>query len=61
MLDYDDDFNAAVVIAAGGESILPPVFPKPNEFVCDEVISCYHVDQNAMYVAMQLQPSSFNV
>lgn len=39
MLDNHDEFNAAVVIAAGGESNLPPGFPKPIEFVCDEVMA----------------------
>lgn len=39
MLDNHDEFNAAVIIAAGGESNLPPHFPKPVEFVCDEVVA----------------------
>jgi cardiolipin-specific phospholipase len=44
MLDNHDEFNAAVVIAAGGEDNLPSGFPRPIEFVCDEVIAAGDAD-----------------
>jgi hypothetical protein len=44
MLDNHDEFNAAVVIAAGGEDNLPFGFPRPIEFVCDEVIAAGDAD-----------------
>ena len=37
MLDNHDEFNAAVIIAGGGKHKLPENFPRPVEFVCDEV------------------------
>ena len=39
MLDNHDEFNAALIISAGGEGKLPSNFPKPVEFVCDEALS----------------------
>ncbi|KAL9178308.1 hypothetical protein ACHAXT_001736 [Thalassiosira profunda] len=37
MLDNYKEFNAAVIIASGGEKNLPPNAPRPMELVCDEV------------------------
>lgn len=37
MLDNYEEFNAALIIAAGGEESLSPSAPRPAEFVCDEV------------------------
>jgi len=37
MLDNYQEFNAALIIAAGGEAKLPTNMPRPVEFVCDEV------------------------
>jgi len=37
MLDNYQEFNAALIIAAGGEAKLPSNMPRPVEFVCDEV------------------------
>lgn len=39
MLDNYIEFNAAMVIAAGGEDSLPINSPKPIEFVCDDIIA----------------------
>ena len=39
MLDNHDEFNAAMIISAGGEDKLPSNCPKPVEFVCDEALS----------------------
>ena len=36
MLDNYEEFNAALIIAAGGEEKLPPNFPRPVEFVCQD-------------------------
>ncbi|KAL3789425.1 hypothetical protein HJC23_001973 [Cyclotella cryptica] len=44
MLDNHDELNAAIIIAAGGENNLPSDFPKPLEFVCDEVVAAGDVD-----------------
>ncbi|KAL7484004.1 hypothetical protein ACHAW6_009645 [Cyclotella cf. meneghiniana] len=44
MLDNHDELNAALIIAAGGEHKLPSDFPKPLEFVCDEVVAAGDVD-----------------
>lgn len=44
MLDNHDEFNAAVVIAAGGENNLPSNFHKPIEFMCDEVAAACEGD-----------------
>ena len=37
MLENYQEFNAALIIAAGGEKSLSPSAPRPAEFVCDEV------------------------
>lgn len=37
MLDNYEEFNSALIIAAGGEDRLPSNFPRPVEFVCNEV------------------------
>jgi cardiolipin-specific phospholipase len=39
MLDNYQEFNAAMIIAAGGEADLPSNMPRPVEFVCDEIAS----------------------
>ena len=39
MLDNDQEFNAALIIAAGGEDKLPPHVCRPVEFVCDDIIA----------------------
>jgi cardiolipin-specific phospholipase len=44
MLDNHDEFNAAVITAAGGGDKLPLSFPKPLEFVCDEIIAADEVN-----------------
>lgn len=37
MLDNYREFNAALIVAAGGREGLPPDAPAPVQFVCDEV------------------------
>jgi len=37
MLDNYQEFNAALIIAGGGEQNLPPTMPRPVEFACEEV------------------------
>eukprot|EP00584_Thalassiosira_punctigera_P003632 CAMPEP_0172534504 /NCGR_PEP_ID=MMETSP1067-20121228/6842_1 /TAXON_ID=265564 ORGANISM="Thalassiosira punctigera, Strain Tpunct2005C2" /NCGR_SAMPLE_ID=MMETSP1067 /ASSEMBLY_ACC=CAM_ASM_000444 /LENGTH=540 /DNA_ID=CAMNT_0013319305 /DNA_START=155 /DNA_END=1777 /DNA_ORIENTATION=- len=37
MLDNYEEFNAALIVASGGEGNLPDTMPRPVEFVCDEV------------------------
>jgi len=39
MLDNYQEFNAALIIASGGEEKLPPNAPRPVEFVCDEEVA----------------------
>ena len=39
MLDNYEEFNSALIIAAGGEDRLPSNFPRPVEFVCNEIAS----------------------
>jgi len=39
MLDNYKEFNAAVIIAGGGEGKLPSGMPRPVEFVCSEMMA----------------------
>ncbi|KAL7531407.1 hypothetical protein ACHAXR_004023 [Thalassiosira sp. AJA248-18] len=39
MLDNYQEFNAALIIASGGEEKLSPNMPRPAEFACDEVVA----------------------
>ena len=55
MLDNYQEFNAAMIIASGGEADLPPTMPRPAEFVCNEVASATQ-SGSAMYM-----PRSNNV
>lgn len=49
MLDNYEEFNAAMIIASGGEADLPSSMPRPVEFVCDEVAAAVMSD-SAMYI-----------
>ena len=42
MLENYQEFNAALIIAAGGEEKVPSNVPRPVEFVCDEVVARRH-------------------
>jgi len=39
MLDNFEEFNSAIIVAAGEEESLPSNMPRPIEVVCDEILS----------------------
>ncbi|KAL7461598.1 hypothetical protein ACHAXS_002016, partial [Conticribra weissflogii] len=47
MLDNYKEFNAAVIIAAGGEGKLPSGMPRPVEFVCSEMMAGSHASSRS--------------
>ena len=48
MLDNSQGFNAALIIASGGEAKMPPNMPLPVEFVCDEFAQSASYESRSM-------------
>lgn len=49
MLDNYQEFNAALIIASGGEEKLPLNAPRPLEFACDEVVSSRSTETSSFW------------
>ena len=48
MLDNYEEFNAALIIASGGNDKLFPNIPRPLEFACNEVLAATGNDRDVM-------------